>query len=97
MAYVDLPFDFDAGVPDAPPRSVLWRLAVAAGEQGQGYGRFAVGAVNEEIRGHGGTVSPLTWKPGEGGSEEFRLGLGYRRRGLTDDGEHLGDLGLTAA
>ncbi|MFJ3939460.1 GNAT family N-acetyltransferase [Streptomyces parvus] len=97
MAYFDLPFDFDAGVPDAPPRSGLWRLAVAAGEQGRGYGRFAVGAVNEEIRRRGGTVSTVTWKPGEGGPEEFYLGLGYRKRGLTDDGEYLGDLDLTAA
>ncbi|MER6602392.1 GNAT family N-acetyltransferase [Streptomyces parvus] len=97
MAYFDLPFDFDAGVPDAPPRSGLWRLAVAAGEQGRGYGRFAVGAVNEEIRRRGGTVSTVTWKPGEGGPEEFYLGLGYRKRGLTDDGEYLGDMDLTAA
>ncbi|MDX3340100.1 GNAT family N-acetyltransferase [Streptomyces sp. ME02-6979.5a] len=97
MAYFDLPFDFDAGVPDAPPRSGLWRLAVAAGEQGRGYGRFAVGAVNEEIRRRGGTVSTVTWKPGEGGPEEFYLGLGYRKRGLTDDGEYLGDLDLAAA
>ncbi len=97
MAYFDLPFDFDAGVPDAPPRSGLWRLAVAAGEQGRGYGRFAVGAVNEEIRRRGGTVSTVTWKLGEGGPEEFYLGLGYRKRGLTDDGEYLGDLDLAAA
>ncbi|MFF7012977.1 hypothetical protein ACFY9Y_30605 [Streptomyces fimicarius] len=68
-----------------------------AGEQGRGYGRFAVGAVNEEIRRRGGTVSTVTWKPGEGGPEEFHLGLGYRKRGLTDDGEYLGDLDLAAA
>ncbi|MFI1225365.1 MULTISPECIES: GNAT family N-acetyltransferase [unclassified Streptomyces] len=95
MAFFDVPFDFDAAVPDAPPRSGLWRLAVAAGEQGRGYGRFAVGAVNEEIRRRGGTVSTVTWHPGEGGPEEFYLRLGYRRRGLTDDGEYLGDLDLT--
>lgn len=83
MAYFDLTFDFDAGVPDAPKRSGLWRLAV--------------GAVNEEIRRRGGTVSTVTWKPGEGGPEEFYLRLGYRKRGLTDDGEYLGDMDLTAA
>ncbi|MFB8021830.1 GNAT family N-acetyltransferase [Streptomyces rubiginosohelvolus] len=81
MAYFDLAFDFDAGVPDAPKRS----------------GRFAVGAVNEEIRRRGGRVSTVTWKPGEGGPEEFYLRLGYRKRGLTDDGEYLGDMDLTAA
>lgn len=97
MAYFGLPFDFDAGVPDAPPRSGLWRLAIAADEQGRGYGRFAVGAVNEEVRRRGGTVSTVTWKPGEGGPEEFYLRLGYRKRGLTDDGEYLGDLDLAAA
>lgn len=96
MAFFDVPFDFDAGVPDAPPRSGLWRLAVAADAQGRGYGRFAVGAVNEEIRRRGGTVSTVTWKPGEGDPEEFYLRLGYRKRGLTDDGEYLGDLSLTA-
>lgn len=94
MAFFDVPFDYDAAVPDAPPRSGLWRLAVAAGEQGRGYGRFAVGAVNEEIRRRGGTVSTVTWHPGEGGPEEFYLRLGYRKRGLTDDGEYLGDLDL---
>lgn len=47
--------------------------------------------------GGSGTVSTVTWKPGEGGPEEFYLGLGYRKRGLTDDGEYLGDLDLTAA
>ncbi|RPK78995.1 hypothetical protein EES46_33055 [Streptomyces sp. ADI98-10] len=94
MAYFGLKFDSDADVPDAPPRSGLWRLAVAADEQGRGYGRFAVGAVNEELRRRGGTVSTVTWKPGGGGPEEFCLRLGYRERGLTHDGEHLGDLDL---
>lgn len=95
MAFFDVTFDYDAGVPDAPKRSGLWRLAIAAGEQGRGYGRFAVGAVNEEIRRRGGTVSTVTWHPGEGGPEEFYLKLGYRKRGLTDDGEYLGDMDLT--
>lgn len=94
MAFFDVRFDFDAGVRDAPLRSGLWRLAVAAGEQGRGYGRFAVGAVNEEIRRRGGTRSTVTWHPGEGGPEEFYLRLGYRKRGLTEDGEYLGDLDL---
>ncbi|KOU03884.1 GNAT family N-acetyltransferase [Streptomyces californicus] len=95
MAFFDVRFDFDAGVPDAPLRSGLWRLAVAAGEQGRGYGRFAVEAVNDEIRRRGGTVSTVTWHLGEGGPEEFYLRLGYRKRGLTEDGEALGDLDLT--
>lgn len=95
MAFFDVTFDYDAGVADAPKRSGLWRLAIAAGEQGRGYGRFAVGAVNEEIRRRGGTVSTVTWHPGEGGPEEFYLKLGYRKRGLTDDGEYLGDMDLT--
>lgn len=95
MAFFDVPFDHDADTPGAPPRSGLWRLAVAAGEQGRGYGRFAVRAVNDEIRRRGGTLSTVTWKPGEGGPEEFYLRLGYRRCGLTDDGEYLGELELT--
>ncbi|MFE2295849.1 GNAT family N-acetyltransferase [Streptomyces sp. NPDC059452] len=96
MAYFGVTLDYDADVPGAPLRNGLWRLAVAAGEQGRGYGRFAVGAVNEEIRRRGGTLSTVTWHPGEGGPEEFYLKLGYRKRGLTSDGEYLGDLDLTA-
>ncbi|WP_406413044.1 GNAT family N-acetyltransferase [Streptomyces halstedii] len=95
MAFFGAAFDHDARTPGAPLRSGLWRLAVAAGEQGRGYGRFAVGAVNEEIRRRGGTLSTVTWHPGEGGPEEFYLRLGYRRRGLTGDGERLGELDLT--
>ncbi|MEV5679262.1 MULTISPECIES: GNAT family N-acetyltransferase [unclassified Streptomyces] len=95
MAFFDVPFDYDADVPDAPPRSGLWRLAIDAGEQGRGYGRFAVRAVNEELRRRGGTLSTVTWHPGEGGPENFYLGLGYLKRGLTNDGEYLGELDLT--
>ncbi|WP_326696717.1 GNAT family N-acetyltransferase [Streptomyces sp. NBC_01754] len=95
MAFFGVRFDCDASTPGAPPRSGLWRLAVAAGEQRRGYGRFAVQAVNEEIRRRGGTVSSVTWDAGEGGPEEFYLGLGYHRLGLTEDGEHVGELDLT--
>ncbi|MFF1461226.1 GNAT family N-acetyltransferase [Streptomyces sp. NPDC058330] len=95
MAFFGVPFDHDAHTPGAPPRSGLWRLAVAAGEQGKGYGRFAVRAVNEEIRRRGGTHSSVTWHAGEGGPEEFYLRLGYRRLGPTEDGEYLGELDLT--
>ncbi|MEE1740901.1 GNAT family N-acetyltransferase [Streptomyces sp. BE147] len=95
MAFFGIPFDFDADVPGAPPRSGLWRLAIDAGEQGRGYGRFAVRAVNEEIRRRGGTLSTVTWHPGEGGPEDFYLRLGYLKRGLTNDGDHLGELDLT--
>ncbi len=72
-AFSDARFGYDAGVPDAPPRSGLRRPAVAAGERGRGYGRFAVGAVNEEIRRRGGTVSTVTWHPGEGGRSSSPL------------------------
>ncbi|MER5634262.1 GNAT family N-acetyltransferase [Streptomyces nitrosporeus] len=94
MAFFDIPFAYDRGVPGAPARSGLWRLAVAAGEQGRGYGRFAVTAVNDEIRRRGGTLSTVTWRSGEGGPQEFYLRLGYRWRGLTEDGENLGEMDL---
>ncbi|HWU07867.1 MAG TPA: GNAT family N-acetyltransferase [Streptomyces sp.] len=96
MAFFGVPFGYDAETPGAPPRSGLRRLAVAAGEQGRGYGRFAAEAVHEEIRRRGGTLCTMTWQPGEGGPEEFYLRLGYRRRGLTGDGEYLGERGLTS-
>ncbi|UNO42790.1 GNAT family N-acetyltransferase [Streptomyces sp. MST-110588] len=75
-------------------RSGLWRLNIAAGEQGRGYGRFAVASVAAEIRRRGGTRLTTTWHPGEGGPEGFYLGLGFRPTGEMSGDQKVGELEL---
>ncbi|MFD8057600.1 hypothetical protein ACFXA0_21900 [Streptomyces cyaneofuscatus] len=48
-----------------------------------------------EVYVHPDVARPRLICDGEGGPEEFYLKLGYRKRGLTDDGEYLGDMDLT--
>ncbi|MBE1475272.1 GNAT family N-acetyltransferase [Actinophytocola algeriensis] len=75
-------------------RSGLWRLNIADGEQGRGYGRFAVESVAAEIRRRGGTRLAVSWVPGENSPEAFYLKLGFRLTGEVDDGELVGELEL---
>ncbi|WP_320782597.1 GNAT family N-acetyltransferase [Streptomyces sp. CRN 30] len=75
-------------------RSGLWRLNIAAEEQGRGYGRFAVESVAAEIRRRGGTRMYVTWHPGEDGPERFYLRLGFRPTGETSGGQTVGELTL---
>ncbi|MFG3495915.1 GNAT family N-acetyltransferase [Streptomyces sp. NPDC047928] len=92
MAFFDVRFHPDD--PDDRPRSGLWRLAVAAGEQGRGYGRFAVGAVCEEVRRRGGSRVTVSWVPGEHGPEPFYRALGFRPTGEMDEDEVVAELEL---
>jgi diamine N-acetyltransferase len=92
MAFLDIDFAGDGRGTDI--RSGLWRLNIAAGEQGHGYGRFAVHAVAEEIRRRGGTRLTVTWHPGEHGPEGFYLGLGFRPTGEQSEGETVAELEL---
>ncbi|MEE1670696.1 GNAT family N-acetyltransferase [Streptomyces sp. WAC07094] len=75
-------------------RSGLWRLNIAAAEQGRGYGRFAVESVAVEIRRRGGTRLTTTWHPGADGPEGFYLGLGFRPTGEMSGGQTVGELPL---
>ncbi|MDX3329247.1 GNAT family N-acetyltransferase [Streptomyces sp. ME02-6979-3A] len=95
MAFLDVRFGLP-GPPDGedPLRSGLWRLAVAAGEQGKGYGRFAVDAVCEEILRRGQKRVTVTWAPGEGGPEGFYLRLGFRRTGEMSGEQIVGEMDL---
>ncbi|MFE6935016.1 GNAT family N-acetyltransferase [Streptomyces sp. NPDC057699] len=95
MAFLDVRFGLP-GPPDGedPLRSGLWRLAVAAGEQGKGYGRFAVDAVCEEILRRGQKRVTVTWAPGEGGPEGFYLRLGFRRTGEMSGDQIVGEMDL---
>ncbi|MFJ3226661.1 GNAT family N-acetyltransferase [Streptomyces sp. NPDC086783] len=92
MAFFDIDWKGDGSGTDL--RSGLWRLNIAAGEQGRGYGRFAVESVAAEIRRRGGTVLTTTWHPGESGPERFYLGLGIRPTGETSGGQTVGVLEL---
>ncbi|MET8982890.1 GNAT family N-acetyltransferase [Streptomyces sp. NPDC004539] len=95
MAFIDVDWREDGG---SLRRSGLWRLNIAAGEQGKGYGRFAVRAVAEELRRRGTEEFYVTWHTGEHGPEEFYLGLGFRKNGevVGEEGEEevVGVLGL---
>ena len=92
MAFFDIDWAGDGTTTDL--RSGLWRLNIAAGEQGRGYGRFAVESVAAEIRRRGGTRLTTTWHPGEDGPEGFYLGLGFRPTGETSGSQTVGELNL---
>jgi diamine N-acetyltransferase len=90
MAFFDIDWHGDGSV----RRSGLWRLNIAAEEQGRGYGRFAVDSVAAEIRRRGGQELYVTWHPGPDGPEDFYLRLGFRRNGETSGGQTVGVLDL---
>ncbi|WP_245718656.1 GNAT family N-acetyltransferase [Micromonospora rhizosphaerae] len=75
-------------------RSGLWRLNIAADQQGHGYGRFAVASLAEEIRRRGGTRLTTTWVPGEHGPERFYRRLGFRLTGERSGDQVVGELDL---
>ncbi|MFD6172742.1 GNAT family N-acetyltransferase [Streptomyces coeruleorubidus] len=90
MAFLDIDWYEDGSV----LRSGLWRLNIAAGEQGRGYGRFAVESVAEELRRRGTKQFYVTWHPGPDGPEDFYLGLGFQTNGETSGGQTVGVLEL---
>ncbi|ANW22250.1 GNAT family N-acetyltransferase [Streptomyces clavuligerus] len=92
MAFLDIDWKGDGSREDV--RSGLWRLNIAAAEQGKGYGRFAVESVAAEIRRRGGTRVFVTWHAGADGPEEFYLKLGFRPTGETSGDQPVGVLDL---
>ncbi|CAL9301178.1 MULTISPECIES: GNAT family N-acetyltransferase [Streptomyces] len=90
MAFFDIDWYGDGSV----RRSGLWRLNIAAEEQGRGYGRFAVESVAAEIGRRGGERCYVTWHPGPDGPEGFYRGLGFRTDGETSGGQTVGVLEL---
>ncbi|OIJ63519.1 GNAT family N-acetyltransferase [Streptomyces mangrovisoli] len=93
MAFLDIDWYGDGSV----HRSGLWRLNIAADEQGRGHGRFAVDAVAAEIGRRGGRELHVTWHPGPDGPEAFYLRLGFRPNGETSGGQTVGVLELGQA
>lgn len=90
MAFLDIDWHDDGSA----VRSGLWRLNIAAEEQGKGYGRFAVESVAGELRRRGAREFHVTWHPGDDGPEGFYLNLGFRRNGEVAEGETVGVLDL---
>jgi diamine N-acetyltransferase len=73
----------------------LWRLMIADGFQGRGYGRRAVELLIEYVRTRPRATALMTsWVPGEGNPEPFYLKLGFVPTGEVDEGEIVGRLAL---
>ncbi|MFD3680441.1 GNAT family N-acetyltransferase [Streptomyces sp. NPDC058613] len=92
MAFLDIPWN---PVEDpADVRSGIWRLNIDAAHQGKGYGRFAVGAVLEEIRSRGTDRAYVCWDTGEHTPEPFYLGFGFTPTGELSGGQRVGVFAL---
>ncbi|MGA5287531.1 GNAT family N-acetyltransferase [Streptomyces pseudogriseolus] len=90
MAFLDIDWRDDG----TDLRSGLWRLNIAADEQGKGYGRFAVTSVADELRRRGTKHLHVTWHPGSHGPENFYLTLGFGKTTEKVNEEHVGVLRL---
>jgi len=74
---------------------VLWRLMIAEGFQGRGYGARAIALLADHVRPLPGATHLLTsWVPAPEGPEPFYLGLGFEPTGEIDAGERVGRLAL---
>ncbi|MEU4424882.1 GNAT family N-acetyltransferase [Actinoplanes sp. NPDC024001] len=85
MAFLDIPWGPDNTTSDL--RSGLWRLTIAATEQGRGYGTYAVEAVCAEIRDRGTRQIYVTYEPRPGGPGPFYTKLGFHPTGEVSDGQ----------
>ncbi len=66
----------------------LWRFMIADGQQHRGYGRAAIWALVEHVRGlPGATELLVSWVPADGGPEPFYRDLGFVPTGEIHDGE----------
>lgn len=72
---------FDPGNPVAAVRCGIWRLAIAAGEEGKGYGRFAVQGVCAEALRRGERRLTVLWDRHDRAAEDLYRGLGFRPTG----------------
>ena len=80
---------------DAKPLYTLWRLMIADGFQGQGYGKRAVELLTEYVQTRPGATALMTsWVPGDGGPAEFYRKLGFEPTGEMDEGERVMRRGL---
>ncbi len=82
---------FDPGNPDDLYHSYLWRLNIAAGHQGQGYGQFGVESLGQEAMRRGQRRLTVSYHPVQHGPEGFYLRLGFRRTGRYNQGEVIAE------
>ena len=85
---------FDSTHPDEELRCCVWRVSVDASAQGQGVGRFAIAAVQEEAQAQGFTTLTAVWSGGEDGPGRFFRHLGFEESGVTEYGDTIGSLTL---
>jgi diamine N-acetyltransferase len=84
--------NFDPGATQEEFRSCVWRVSVAADNQGKGIGTFAVRALAEEAKSRGFAQITALWEPGDDGPEEFFVHIGFVISGQTQYGENIGTL-----
>jgi len=77
--------------------SYLWRLAIGAGHQGKGYGRFAVEELCKEAARRGHHRLTVCYDAGEHGPEGFYKRLGFRPTGEYNEGETVAERILPAS
>jgi diamine N-acetyltransferase len=94
VGFVMLSLD-PTGGQDGGPEYYLWRLMIADGLQGRGYGRAALSLVVDHVRSlPSASEITVSWVPGEGSPAGFYLGLGFEPTGEIDHGEVVGRLRL---
>jgi diamine N-acetyltransferase len=84
--------NFDPDATQEEFRSCVWRVSVAADNQGKGIGTFAVRALAEEAKSRGFAQITALWEPGDDGPEEFFVHIGFVISGQTQYGENIGTL-----
>ncbi len=68
----------------------LWRLMIADGQQGHGYGRHALDALCEYVRSRPDAHYLVSsYEPGEGGPKDFYLKYGFEPTGEKMGNEHV--------
>jgi diamine N-acetyltransferase len=73
----------------------LWRLMIADGQQGKGYGRLAMQLLIDEVRTRpGATELKTSYVPGDDGPEGFYRKLGFEPTGEVDEGEVVARIAL---
>jgi diamine N-acetyltransferase len=75
-------------------RCGIWRLNIAAGHQGAGYGRFAVNSLIAEARRRQQNRVTVLWLPHPRGPEGFYRKLGFTPTGQTFHGQVVAELHL---
>ena len=86
--------NFDEEATQEEFRSCVWRVHVAADQQGKGVGTFAVLALADEARQRGFGRLTALWEPGEDGPEAFFTNIGFAVESETQYGEKFGVLTL---